>query len=183
MTMFSKWPTWKKLAGIGLGLLLAADLASGVFLWQASREGSETMRAERDLLAVQAKLLKADVKRGEQIRASLPQLGKDCDNFYRESILDGARGYSAIESDLSAIAMKAGVKTSGFAFKQLPVKGRGVTEVSISTGVDADYPAVLQFISGLERSKNFYLLDGLHLNSASNGGIRLDLELHTYFRT
>jgi type II secretion system (T2SS) protein M len=183
MTQYNKWHTWKKLAGVGLGLLLAADLASGFFLWQASREGAEAMRAERDLLAVQAKLLKADVKRGEQIRASFPQLGKDCDDFYRESILDGAKGYSAIESDLAAIATKAGIKTSGFSFKQLPIKGRGVTEISISTGVDADYPAVLQFISGLERSKNFYLLDDLHLNSASNGGIRLDLALHTYFRT
>jgi hypothetical protein len=183
MVMNRKLPTWKKLTGVALGLLLAADIALGAFLWQASREGPEIMSAQRDLLATQAKLLAADVKRGEQIRASLPQIGEDCDDFYRRWFLDGASGYSAIESDLAAIARKAGVKTSGFSFRQEEVKGRGVTRVLISTGVDADYPAVLEFINGLERSKNFYLLGDLRLDSASTGGIRLELELHAYFRT
>ena len=181
--MNRKLPAWKKLIGVALGLLLAADIALGAFLWQASREGPEIMSAQRDLLATQAKLLAADVKRGEQIRASLPQIGEDCDDFYRRWFLDGASGYSAIEADLAAIARKAGVKTSGFSFRQEEVKGRGVTRVLISTGVDADYPAVLEFINGLERSKNFYLLGDLRLDSASTGGIRLELELHAYFRT
>jgi hypothetical protein len=75
------------------------------------------------------------------------------------------------------------VKTSGFSFKQTDVKGRGVTEISIGTSVEADYPAVIQFINGLERSKYFYLLDDLQLGSASSGAIRLQIGLHTYFRT
>ncbi len=49
--------------------------------------------------------------------------------------------------------------------------------------MDADYPAVIQFINGLERSKYFYLLDDLQLASATTGGIRLQIGLHTYFRT
>ena len=99
------------------------------------------LRAERDRLATQAKLLKADVARGEKIRASLPQVGKDCDSFYQQSFLDPITGYSDIETDLDAIAAKANVKTTGFTFKQKEVKDRGVTEISIGTSVDADYPA------------------------------------------
>jgi hypothetical protein len=181
--MNRKWPTWKLLIAAGLGLLLAADIGLGVFVWQAYREGPETLHAQRALLATQAKLLKADVKRGEQIRASLPQVGKDCDRFYEQSFLNGASGYSQIDTDLAAIAAKAGVKTSGFSFKQDEIKGRGVTEITIRTGVEADYPSVIQFINGLERSKNFYLLDDLRLNSAQPGNIRLELSLHSYFRT
>lgn len=177
------WQRWKIWTSVALGALLAADLALAVFLWQGVRLDPSAMRAERDRLAVQAKLLRADVERAEKIRASLPQAGKDCDAFYRESFLDAATGYSQIESDLAAIASQAGVKTSGFAFKRLEVKERGVTEISVSTGLDADYPAVVRFINGLERSKNFYLLDGLKLGSGATGGIRLELELHTYFRT
>jgi hypothetical protein len=177
------WSTWKKGIGIALGLLLLADLGLGFFLWRSSREGPETLRAQRDRLALEAKLLRADVQRGERIRVSLPQVGNDCDAFYRESFLDARTGYSQIETDLDAIAAKAGVKTPGYAFKQKDVKDRGVTEISISTGVEASYPAVIEFINGLERSKNFYLVDELHLSSATAGGIRLDIELHTYFRT
>ena len=177
------WQRWKKWTGIALGVLLAADLGLASCLWAAAREGPEAMRARRDRLAVQARLLRADLDRGEKIRDSLPQAGKQCEDFYHEAFLDSSTGYSRIEADLSAIASKAGVKTSGLAFKQKDVKDRGVTEISISTSVEADYPAVIQFINGLERSKNFYLLDGLQLASASAGGIRLELQLHTYFRT
>jgi hypothetical protein len=49
--------------------------------------------------------------------------------------------------------------------------------------VEGPYPALLQFISGIERSKNFYFLNQLQLNAAGPNGIRLQLDLHTYFRT
>ncbi len=139
--------------------------------------------AQKQRLSAEGKLLQADVARGEAIRASLPQARKDSDAFYKESFLDGSSGYSQIETDLGDIAAKAGVKTSGFTFKQTEVTGRGVTEIAISTSLTADYPAIIQFINGLERSKNFYLLDGLQLTSASAGAIQLQLSLHTYFRT
>jgi len=181
--MSGSWSTLKKGIAIALGLLLAADLALMYFLWDASRQGPEAMRAERERLALQAKLLRGDVQRGTAIRASLPQVGKDCDDFYRGSFLDASTGYSEVESDLGSIASKAGVKTSGFTFKQDEIKDRGVTQISIGTSVEAGYPELIAFINGLERSKNFYLVDSLHLSSATAGQIRLDISLHTYFRT
>jgi len=183
MIAIGAWQRWKIWASGALGVLLLADIALAVFLWQGGRQDASTMRAERDRLALQAKLLRADVERGEKIRASLPQAGKECDAFYRQSFLDAAMGYSQIESDLSAIAAQSGVKTSGLTFKQTEVKDRGVTEVAIKTTVDADYPAVIRFVNGIERSKNFYLLDSLRLGTVATGEIKLDVELHTYFRT
>lgn len=174
---------WKKWAGITLTILLLADAGLVVFLWQTARQGPQEMRAQRDRLALQSKLLKADIARGERIRASLPQVGKDCESFYRQSFLDPITGYSDIETDLDSIASKARVKTTGFSFKQKEVKDRGVTEIAIDTRVDADYPAIIEFIDGLERSKYFYLLDVVQLDSAAAGGIQLQIGLHTYFRT
>jgi hypothetical protein len=183
MTMKTAWRSWKIWVGITLALVLALDLSLAGYLWRASFQQPQALRAERDRLALQAKKLKADVDRGNQIRADLPQAGKDCDAFYQQSFLDSPTGYSRIESDLGEIATKSGVKISGYTFKQKELPKRGVTEIQITTILDADYPAVIQFINGLERSKNFYLLDSLHLSSVSTGGIRLDLDLHTYFRT
>lgn len=183
MIKTSAWQPWKTWTSVALGVLLLADLALAVFLWQGSRQDPATLRAERDRLAIQAKLLRADVDRAEKIRAGLPQTGKDCDTFYRQSFLDSATGYSQIESDLDAIAAQSGVKTSGLTFKTTAIKERSVTQITINTSVDADYPAVIRFVNGLERSKNFYLLDSLKLGTGATGGIKLDLELHTYFRT
>jgi len=180
--MNSSWTTWKTWTGAALALLLAADIGLGVFLWRTSREAPGEMRAQRDLLVDQERLLKADVERGNKIRASLPQVGKDCEQFYRRSFLDNATGYSSVESDLGAIAAKAGLKTSGFSFGRKDIQDRGVTEMTITTSVDGNYPSVIEFINGLERSKNFYLLNNLSLTSASAGEIKLQLELRTYFR-
>jgi len=183
MTVKIAWQSWKIWAGAALGILLALDLALAGYLWHASSQQPQQLRAERDRLALQAKKLHADVERGEKIRASLPAAGKECDAFYQQSFLESATGYSRIESDLDDIAAKSGVKIAGFTYKQKEVKDRGVTEIQITTNLDEDYPSIIQFINGLERSKNFYLLDSLHLASASTGGIRLDLDLHTFFRT
>jgi hypothetical protein len=183
MTLQPMWQSWKTWVGVALGLVLALDLALAGYLWHASSEQPQAQRAQRDGLALEAKKLRADVDRGNRIRASLPQAGKDCDAFYQQSFLDSATGYSRIEADLGEIAGKSGVRISGYSFKQKEVKDRGVTQISMTMNLDADYPAIIQFINGLERSKNFYLIDSLHLTSVTTGGIRLDLDLHTYFRT
>jgi Tfp pilus assembly protein PilO len=183
MTIKTTWPAWKIAVGAALVLVLALDLALAGYLLHMSSEQPVALKVERDKLELQAKKLRADVDRGEKIRASLPQAGKDCDVFYQQSFLDSSTGYSRIEADLGEIAAKSGVRISGITFKQKEVKDRGVTEIQIAADLDADYSAMIQFINGLERSKDFYLLDGLHLTSVSTGGLRLDLDLHTYFRT
>jgi Type II secretion system (T2SS), protein M subtype b len=182
MNTKQSWRVWKFWIGSALALLLAADVALAAALWQAARD-PQAMRSQRDRLAVQGKLLRADVERGEKIRASLPQIGKDCDAFYHDDFLDSRTGYSAISEDLGDIVSKAGLRSSGLTFTRKDVPDRGVTEITIKTGVQGDYPALIKFINSLERSKNFYLLDDLHLESSNTGGIRLNLTLRTFFRT
>jgi Tfp pilus assembly protein PilO len=175
---------WKKYVGAFLSLLFVADFALAFFVWQGGREGPETKRRQRDRLVLQAKLLKADVERGEKIKASLPQVGKDCDGFYKADFLPASAGYSAILAELTEITHKAGLKSSGVSFQQKELKGHGVTEIAMKTTVEGDYPALIEFIHALERSKNFYLLDNLTLASGgSSPGIKLNLDLRTFFRT
>lgn len=176
--------SWKKYVTAILCLLFVADFGLTFFVWQGGREGPETRRRQRDRLGLQAKLLKADVERGEKIKASLPQVGKDCDGFYKADFLPASAGYSAILAELTEITHKAGLKTSGVSFQQKELKGHGVTEIAMKTTVEGDYPALIEFIHALERSKNFYLLDNLTLASGgSTPGIKLNLDLRTFFRT
>ncbi len=179
------WSVWKKVIVVALALLFAADLALVYQLWQSSREGAEALTAQRDRLKMQASLLKGDVARGDSIRADLSGEGKEYDNFYHNTFLPANNGYSTIEDDLGAIATKANLRSSGISFKQKELKGRDVTEIDISETVEGDYPAIIQFINGLEHSKYFYLLSNLKLQSPNTpgGGIRLQLDLQTYFRT
>jgi len=103
MTSNQSLSPWKKYVTAVLSLLFAVDVALAFFVWQGGREGPETKRRQRDHLALQAKLLKADVERGEKIKASLPQVGKDCDGFYKADFLPASAGYSAILGELTEI--------------------------------------------------------------------------------
>jgi Tfp pilus assembly protein PilO len=177
------WRTWKILIGVGLVLLLALDVGLAVILYQGRTEGSDLLRAQRDHLQIQEKLLRADALRGQKIRNDLPQVGKDCVAFYKDNFLSPGTAYSSVETDLGAIASKAGLKTSGISFKETPMKDHGVTELAMSASVQGSYSSIVQFINGLEHSKNFYLLNDLRLDSSAPGEIRLKLDLLTYFRT
>lgn len=178
------WSVWKKAVTGALCLLCAADLGLAYFLWQGAREGPESKTAQRNRLELQAKLLKADVERGEKIKASLPQVGKDCDGFYQSDFLPAANGYSAIVAELTEITHKAGLKSDGLSFQQKALKDHGVTQIVMKTTVEGDYPAIIEFIHALERSKNFYLLDNLTLASGgATSVIKLNLDLRTFFRT
>lgn len=182
MSEKSSWAQTKKTITIALAILLAADVAAGVFLWRTSRQRPEQMRAEVQQLTLQAKLRQADVARGQKIRASLPQVGKDCSQFYQSTFLTPETGYSTIDADLSSIADKAGLHISDTNFKQSETKTHGVKEISISTSVEGNYASIIQFISGLEQSRNFYLLNDLQLTSAKGGAIKLNLKLRSFFR-
>jgi type IV pilus assembly protein PilO len=174
---------WKRVVRAIVAVLLAMDVILVGVLWRAARSAPEDQRKERDRLQAQARLYSADVKRAEAIKAHLSELGRDADKFYKEDLVSAASGYSDVIADLGTIAAHSGVKTSLLSFRQDDLKGRAVTEIRITAGVEGDYASLIHFINGLERSKNFYLLDSLTLASGSTGGVRLNLDLRTYFRS
>jgi type IV pilus assembly protein PilO len=183
MKFKTKWPGWKLGIGIGILVIVIADLTLGVVLVEMGREAPLEMAARRDQLSTTAKQLEGDVARGEKIRSELGTVGHDSDQFYQNSFLDSHTVYSTVDADIAAIAMKSGVKTNGFTFKPTPVANRNVSELDITTTVDGDYPGLLQFVNAIERSKNFYFLNQLQLTSAGPNGMRLQVDLHTYYRT
>ncbi|HKV48148.1 MAG TPA: hypothetical protein VJN69_08660 [Candidatus Acidoferrales bacterium] len=183
MKMNKKWARWKIATVAVVGLIVLGDVFFGVALWQAGREGPAEMALRRAQLTRTAQELQADVARGQKIKASIPQVGKDCDDFYKSAFLDPRTVYSTVDSDIGELASKAGVKTNGFNFKSKAVPDRNVTELDISTSVNGDYASLLKFVNGIERSKNFYFLNQLELAEAGANGIRLQLVLHTYVRT
>jgi Tfp pilus assembly protein PilO len=163
--------------------LLVLDGALLVFDWRARQSSTQAEKDKARQLAAQQQLLEKDVTRAEAIRNHMSEVRHNCDRFYQDQFLPTATGYSSLETDLGEIAAHAGLKTTGVTFKQSPVEKRGVVEVQITAAVEGDYPSLIHFINGLERSKNFYLLNNLSLVSSSTGSIKLNLELRTYFRS
>ena len=183
LTMSRNSKQWKQWVRAALAVLLVLDGALLVLGWRARQSSTQAEKNEARQLAAQEQLLEKDVARAEAIRSHMSEVRHDCDRFYQEQFLPAATGYSSLETDLGEIAAHAGLKTTGVSFKQSPVEKRGVVEIQIIAAVEGDYPSLIHFINGLERSKNFYLLNNLTLASGSSGSIRLNLELRTYFRS
>lgn len=181
MTMSRGISHWKTRVRWALGVVFLID---ALLLFANWRNGGARASAEAlKRLRSQHAQLDKDVRRARAIRERLPAVQAQCDRFFREQLQPTSRGYSAVVADLSALAAKAGLRTSGVTFRQHAVENRGVIEVGVAAAVEGDYPSLVRFINGLERSKNFYVMESLALESGTAGTVRLNLELKTYFRS
>jgi Tfp pilus assembly protein PilO len=176
----------KQLIRGGLILLLLADLALGAYSWQlvSAPQITQTQRTQETR---QLKLLQADIDRAQKIRADIPNIQKDCDNF-EQSFFAASKGYSSVTSELGEIARHSGVHLDDLSFKQSEVENRKMNEVAIDATIAGDYKRVIQFLNGVQRSKNVYAIDSLNLASESgkqsaSGAIKVAVHLRTYFRT
>src|ERR1700734_2995140 len=116
--MNMSWQLWKQVIIAALVVLLVADLGLLYIRWQNSRENEAAMRAERDRLELTAKALKGDVERGQRIRESMSGVTKEYDPIYKSEFESASDGYTKIEGDLNAIAVKAAVRSSVMCFEQ-----------------------------------------------------------------
>jgi Tfp pilus assembly protein PilO len=170
----------------GVALLVIADVALAVYGWKRA----SAPRSQQDLAVLMRnrELLRADVKRAQDIRQKIPAIQNDCDQF-EQSLYPGTAGYSLVTAELGAIANKAGLQLESQSFRQNDVKGRGLTEVIIEATVTGGYSGVVRFLNGLQRSSNVYAVESLAAKSeaqqpgARSGGVRVTMHIKTYFRT
>ena len=170
----------------GVILLVLADVALAAYSWRLS----SAPRAPREQLAAettQHSILKADIKRAQDIRENIPAIQKDCDLF-EQSLFPASSHNSSIRSELDAIAKKNGIQLEDQSYKETKIANRGMTEVAVDATVDGDYKSVVGFLNGLQRSVNLYQVDSLSLasenaNRGSINVIKVALHLKTYFRT
>jgi Tfp pilus assembly protein PilO len=171
----------------GVTLLVIADVALAAYSWQLS-SAPEAPQQQLAAEIMQHDLLRADIKRAEEIRDSIPNIQKDCDRFEQQSLFPASSGYSAVRAELGSIARKSGSRLENIAFKQTDIANRGMTEVAIDATVNGDYKSVIGFLNGLQRSASLFAVDSLTLapetaNQASANVIKVALHLKTYFRT
>ena len=167
-----------------IGAVLAIDLVLVIINWQMATS-PQAPRNELTVLTRQDKLLGADVTRGAADPAAASRRGAPGRHLlHAEQLHPVSSGYSALIDDLGDHrAHRAGLQSEGYSFRQHGPDKHGVIQVDINTAVIGDYPSVVRFINGLERSNNFYVLDGLQLAESTAGNVKLNLRLRTYFRT
>ncbi len=163
--------------------VVALDAALLLVNWQAATAAPASQHAQLERLRQQHSVLGADVRNAQEIRQRLPEIEKQLDRFLDDQLLDPATGYSTIVADLTSIASESGLRIGGVTYKQRDLEKRNVVELEVATAVEGSYTNLVQFVNGLETAQRLYLLDGLSLAAnTTGGGIKLNLQLRTYFR-
>jgi len=179
--------TFRKQAIIaGVILLLLADVALAAYSLQLS-SAPKSPREQLSLEMRQHDLLKADIKRAQDIRDKIPAIQKNFDQF-ENSLFPASAGYSKVLSELGDIARKSGIHMEDHSFRQSEIPDRGITQVTVEVTIAGDYKNVIQFLNGVQRSPNLYEVDALTLatenaNQGPSGNIKVTVHLKTYFRT
>jgi type IV pilus assembly protein PilO len=131
------------------------------------------------------RLLRADVKRAREIQQEIPKTKADCELF-ENSLPAAGTGYSVISAELQDLSLKSGSQISSMSFHPADKSSHGITEVALDASVSGDYKSVVQFINGLQQSKNHYIVDNLSLvndrGPGSKTSLRVNLHLKSYLK-
>jgi len=167
--------------------LVVADVAFAAYssLELASPSASDQVLRQR---ALDLKRMEAQIKRGQEIRESMPRNQEQYEEF-EGSFLPASSGYSSISAELGEIAKKSGVRLDEVNFKPTPIPERGMTEVVVDSTIIGNYKSVILFLNGLQRSGDNFIIESLTLGpegAAAQGPanmIKVGLHIKTYLRT
>ena len=161
-------------AGVALLLILNLVLSVRLFLsWRTLREASAD-QIQQQQTAYRALQLEMAPLRGlpQKVALSRTQAG----DFYSARF---PAAYSIISSGINDLAAKNNVRLTNLAYTPTPAIA-GLAEVRMDASLSGEYAALMHFINGLERSKTFFLINGLTLTGQQGGLVNLRLKLNTY---
>jgi type IV pilus assembly protein PilO len=89
--------------------------------------------------------------------------------------------YSAILERLGQIAGKGPVGLTRVVYTPRPGSG-DLAEIRMDVGLSGDYPAIMRFVNGIERSPTFFVIRQMSLTGQTSGLVNLRLQVSTWLR-
>jgi type IV pilus assembly protein PilO len=161
---------------LGLGLLFILNLVLGVRLliaWNTLRDSGPEQLAQQQTAY---RTLDLEIRPLRGLPEKVDVARKQADRFYDDRF-PGA--YSTISAAVGDLAAKNNVRETRLAYVQAPAIS-GLAEVRLDASLSGEYASLMHFINGLERSKTFFLINGLTLTGQQGGMVNLRLRLTTY---
>jgi type IV pilus assembly protein PilO len=160
----------------GVALLLMLNLVLGVRLfiaWSTLRSASDD-QLQQAKIAYRALQLEMSPLRG--LPQKVDQSRAQADEFYAARF---PGQYSTISATINELAGKNGVRLTSLAYSPAPAPA-DLAEIRMDASLSGEYAPLVHFISGLERSKTFFLITGVTLTGSQGGLVNLRLKVITY---
>ena len=89
--------------------------------------------------------------------------------------------YSAIESSMTDLEVKSGVRLSRVQYSQ-GKPGQDLTPIEMDAAISGDYPSIMHFVNSIERAKTFFIIQQMGLTGEQSGLVNLHLRVETWLR-
>ena len=162
-------------------VLLAANVAVGA-VYTLPRVLSERS------LAAQAKLLASEVAREKRFiavqthRSEVASANeRDKEKLYSGTFTELKAGLVPLLTELDRLTRESGLKRGPEMFQTQDVKGAHLVNVAIQAPYQGSYGEIVDFLTRIERSRNFLAVDHIQLSSRSEGSQDLSIVLSAYF--
>ena len=161
-------------AGVALLLLLNLVLAVRLFLAWNTLRAAGTDQLLQQQTALRALQLEMKPIKGLPQKVDLSRT--QANEFYAARF---PAAYSTISATINELATKNSVRLTNLAYG--PARApEGLLEVRMDASLSGEYAPLMHFINGLERSKTFFLINGLTLTGSQGGLVNLRLKVNTY---
>ena len=162
----------------GFGVLAIVALVLGI---RVGLDWRETSGSNMDAVAGrQAELrtlqLQTEPLRGLDKKVDLSR--KQIDEFYAKRV---PASYSVILEQMGLLLGKSQVRLTRVAYTQAP-GAEDLTEIRMDAGLSGDYPSIMRFVNGLERSQTFFVIRAMSLTGQQSGAVNLRLQVSTWLR-
>jgi Tfp pilus assembly protein PilO len=160
------------IADAGMLIYLALPYRAGAA--QPAQVEEQAKRDYRQLARTNVPLRGIDQK--------LTQAGKD-DAAFMENRLPNR--YSDVVAELGKIADANHITISAVTYKETPDKELIIDDLEMRAGLIGPYINLVKFMNAVERSKMFFIIDGVSLTGQSGrraGEVRLEMKIDTYLR-
>ena len=143
-----------------LGALAVANLLAGWFVWQTPGGSAGDLETQISASGAQVQRSAANLTRLRALVKKVETARKDQEQFVAHYFIDRRTASSSILTELTQAAAHSGLtpKEHGFSFE--PVDGSDVfTMMTITANYEGRYSDLRQFISALDRSERFLIIE------------------------
>ncbi len=150
----------------------------GISYQQASSQDADALAQQQ--VTYQTALLSGHPLEG--IDAKLKTSDRQADAFYAERL---PVNYSEIATKVGAVAAQAHVRLANQRYQQKAVTDVSIgalTRVDMDASLSGDYRGLVEFMNGLERSKLFFVINGVTLTGQQSGVVNLRMRFSTFLR-
>lgn len=171
-------------ARVGLGILLAINLAAAWFVYNPLGGSADEMEARLTDLQKQVAQRQATLKHSKDLAAKIDKGRVQGDEFLGKYFLSRPTTYSTLVGELNQLAKSAGVKPKEQAYNEEEVEGsEELGMLSITAGYEGTYADLLHFLQEIDKANRLVIIESLAASPQQGSGVlNISLRLNTFIR-